>query len=128
MKIKMHQIFKVLDIYSRVKGLKVPAKVAYKFNKLCIGLDEDSKFYNDELNKIFQQYAEKDENGNFKRTEAGGVEIKDDQIEVAQKELDNLVNLEVETPDITFSIDELDGLELSIEDFNAMLPFIKEEE
>jgi hypothetical protein len=127
MKIKMFQVFRILDIYTRVKGLKVPAKVAYKFNKLCIDLDADNKFYNEELNKILQQYANKNEDGSFKRTEAGGIDIKEDQIEAAQKEIDGLYNLEVDTPDIKFTVDELDGLELSIEEFNVMLPFIKEE-
>lgn len=127
MKIKMFQVFRVLDIYARVKGLKVPAKVAYKFNKLCIDLDADNKFYNEELNKILQQYANKNEDGSFKRTEAGGIDIKEDQIEAAQKEIDGLYNLEIDAPDIKFTVDELDGLELSIEDFNVMLPFIEEE-
>lgn len=127
MKIRMFQVFRILDIYGRVKTLKVPAKVAYKFNKLCIGLDEDNKFYNEELNKILQQYANKNEDGSFKRTELGGIDIKEDQIETAQKEIDSLYNLEVDVPDIKFTIDELDDLELSIEDFNAMLPFIDEE-
>lgn len=127
MKIRMFQVFRILDIYTRVKGAKVPAKVAYKFNKLCIDLDADNKFYNEELNKILQQYANKNEDGSFKRTEGGGIDIKEDQIEAAQKEIDSLYNLEVDVPDIKFTIDELDGLELSIEDFNAMLPFIDEE-
>ena len=127
MKVRMFQVFRILDIYTRVKGAKVPAKVAYKFNKLCIDLDADNKFYNEELNKILQQYANKNEDGSFKRTEGGGIDIKEDQIETAQKEIDSLYNLEVDVPDIKFTIDELDGLELSIEDFNAMLPFIDEE-
>lgn len=123
----MYQIFKILDIYSRVKGLKVPAKVAYKFNKLCIDLDGDNKFYNEELNKILQQYANKNEDGSFKRTEAGGIDIQEDKLEAAQKEIDVLYNLEVNAPDIVFTVEELDGLQLSIEEFNAMLPFIEED-
>lgn len=128
MKIKMYQVFKVLDIYTRVKELKVPAKVAYKFNRLCVGLDGNNKFYEEELSKIIQQYGEKNEDGSFKKTESGdGIQIKRNQIETAQKEVDNLLNLEVEAPDICFAVDELDGLQLSIEDFNSMLPFISEE-
>jgi len=127
MKIEMGQVFRILDIYKKVKELKVPAKVAYKFNKLCASLDGEAKFYNDELNKILQQYGEKEENGAFKRTEEGGIQIMEGQIEAAQKEIDNLWSLEIEVPDITFTLDELDGLQLSIEEFNGMLPFITEE-
>ena len=127
MKIKMWQVFKILDIYKRVKELKVPAKTAYKFNKLYIGLNEDSKFYSEELNKILQQYADMEEDGSFKRNAEGGIQIKEGQIGNAQAEINNLENLDVDVPDIYFDIEELDGLQLSIEEFNCMLPFIKEE-
>lgn len=127
MKITIGQVFKILDIYKSVKELKAPAKVAYKFNKLCTSLDNDVKFYNEELNKIIQQYGEKEDDGSFKRTQTGDIKIQSDFIVTAQKEVYALWDLEVDVPDITFTVDELDGLQLSIENFNAMLPFIVEE-
>ena len=127
MKIKMFQVFKILDIYVRVKELRVPARVAYKFNRLCADLEKDSKFYDEEVNKIVQQYGEREEDGSLKKTGDGGIQIKKEQIEIAQKEINDLYNLEIDAPDIHFSFDELDGLQLSIEDFNTMLPFITEE-
>lgn len=127
MKIQMWQVFKILDIYKRVKELRVSAKVAYKFNKLCGGLENEANFYNEELKKIIQQYGVLEEDGSLKKTLDGGIQIKEGQVEIAQKEIDSLWNLEVEVLDITFDIDELDGLQLSIEEFNTMLPFIKED-
>lgn len=126
MKIKMYQVFKVLNIYKNVKELTVPAKVAYNFNKLCVSLDADAKFYEDQVSKILQQYGEKNEDGSL-NADTSGVKIKEEFIETAQKEMSDLWNLEVDAPDIYFTIDELDGLNLSIEDFNGMLPFIKED-
>ena len=52
MKIKIYQVLGILSIYERVRELKVPAKVAYKFNKLCNALKNDADFYRVELNKI----------------------------------------------------------------------------
>ena len=127
MKFIMWQVFKILNIYKKVKEIKVPVKTAYKFNKLCLELENSANFYNEELNKIIQQYADRDENGSIKNSPDGGIQIKEDQIAVAQKEIDTLWNLEIEKPSIRFAIDELDGLNLSIEDFNSMLPFIEEE-
>ena len=127
MQIKMWQVFKILNIYSRVKELKAPAKVAYKFNKLCASLEGENKFYAEELNKIIQQYGEKEEDGSFKKTADGsGIKIKQEVFETAQKEINNLEFLDVDAPDISFTLEELDGLQLSIEDFQYMLPFIEE--
>lgn len=127
MKIKMYQALNIFNIYGRVKELKVPAKVAYKFNKLCNAFTDDVTFYHTELNKIFEQYGERDENGSLIPLEYGyGVKVKSENMPTAQKELNNLDGLEIDAPDIKFTIDELDGLQLSIEDFNRMLPFIEE--
>lgn len=126
MKIKIYQVLGVLSIYERVRELKVPAKVAYKFNKLCNALKNDADFYRVELNKIIERYGERDENGSLIPLEYGGVKIKSEDMPTAQKEINNLDTLEVDAPDIKFTIDELDGLQLSIEDFNRILPFIEE--
>ena len=126
MKIKIYQVLGILSIYERVRELKVPAKVAYKFNKLCNALKNDADFYRVELNKIIERYGERDENGSLIPLEYGGVKIKSEDMPTAQKEINNLDNLEVDAPDIKFTVDELDGLQLSIEDFNRILPFIEE--
>ena len=123
----MYQVLSVLSIYERVKELKVSAKVAYKFNKLCNTFKDDMDFYNTELNKIIEQYGERDENGSLIPLEHGyGIKIKSENMLAVQKELNNLDELEIDAPDIKFTVDELDGLQLSIEDFNRILPFIEE--
>lgn len=126
MKMKMWQVLSILGIYDRVRESKVPAKVAYKFNKLCLALNDDAEFYKTELNKIIQQYGEKHEDGTFVFLDEGSIKIKPEVYDDARKEISNLDNLDVDAPDVKFTVDELDGLQLSIEDFNRMLPFIEE--
>lgn len=123
---KMWQVLSILGIYDRVRESKVPAKVAYKFNKLCLALNDDAEFYKTELNKIIQQYGEKHEDGTFVFLDEGSIKIKPEVYDDARKEIGNLDNLDVDAPDVKFTVDELDGLQLSIEDFNRMLPFIEE--
>ena len=126
MKMKMWQVLSILGIYDRVKESRVPAKVAYKFNKLCLALNDDAEFYKTELNKIIQQYGEKHEDGTFVFLDGGSIKIRPEVYDDARKEISNLDNLDVDAPDVKFTIDELDGLQLSIEDFNRMLPFIED--
>lgn len=126
MTIKMYQVFRILNIYKEIKELKVPAKVAYKFNRLCTDLEGHCKFYDEQVNKIIQEYADREEDGTIKRTPDGGIQVKEGQTAAAQKELNDLDDLDVEALDIYFTVEELDGLNLSIADFNYMLPFIQE--
>lgn len=122
----MWQVLSILGIYDKIKESRVPAKVAYKFNKLCLALNNDAEFYRTELNKIVQQYGEKNEDGSFVFLDGGSIKIKAEVYDDAKREINNLDGLEVDAPDIKFTVDELDGLQLSIEDFNRMLPFIEE--
>jgi hypothetical protein len=122
----MWQVLSILGIYDKIKESRVPAKVAYKFNKLCLALNNDAEFYRTELNKIVQQYGEKNEDGSFVFLDGGSIKIKAEDYDEAKKEISKLDGLEVDAPDIKFTVDELDGLQLSIEDFNRMLPFIED--
>lgn len=126
MKIKMYQALSIISIYEKIRETKVSAKIAYKFNKLRNTLINDTDFYRTELNKIIEQYGERDENGSLIPLDYGGVKIKPGNVSTAQKEINELDNLEIDAPNIKFTVDELDGLQLSIEDFNRILPFIEE--
>ena len=127
MQIKMWQVFKILNIYSRVKELKAPAKVAYKFNKLCASLEGENKFYAEELNKIISEYCEKNEDGTPKMMEDGtGVKIKEEFVEEAQTKAEELWNLDIDAPDIQINLNEMDNVRLSVEELNGISPFIIE--
>lgn len=128
MQIKMWQALKTLEIAKRIKNQYLPAKVAYKFNKLFNELDKSSAFYSEELNKIIAEYCEKNEDGTPKMMEdGGGIKIKEEFIQEAQIKCDELWNLDIDAPDIQFILNDLDNIRLSIEDLNAISPFIKEE-
>lgn len=128
MQIKMWQALKTLEIYKRIKNQYLPAKVAYRFNKLYNGLEKTSTFYSEELNKIIAEYCEKNEDGTPKMLEDGsGIKIKEEFIEKAKTEAEELWNLDIDAPDIQINLNDLDSIRLSIEELNALSPFIKEE-
>ena len=128
MQIKMWQALKTLEIYKRIKNQYLPAKVAYRLNKLYNELEKTSTFYHEELNKIIAEYCEKNEDGTPKVLEDGsGIKIKEEFIEEAKTEAEELWNLDIDAPDIKISLNDLDNIKLSIEELNAVSPFIKEE-
>ena len=128
MQIKMWQALKTLDIYKRIKNQYLPAKVAYKLNKLYNELEKTSIFYHEELDKIIVEYSEKNEDGSPKILEDGsGIKIKEEFVEEAKAKAEELWNLDVDSPEVQISLNDLDNIRLSIEELNAMSPFIKEE-
>lgn len=128
MQIKMWQALKTLEVYKRIKNQYLPAKVAYKLNKLYNELEKTSAFYYEELNKIIAEYCDKNEDGTPKVLEDGnGIKIKEEFIDEAKVKTEELWNLDVDSPEIQLNLSDLDNIRLSIEELNAMSPFIKEE-
>ena len=125
MKVKISEIVKLKMVYEKINQQTVSIKTAYKICKFFTKVEEEYNFYDKELNKILDKYAEKNEDGNYK-TNNNGVQIKPEFIKTAKDQLESLMNLEVDFIDIKFTLDELDTIQLSIEEINALIPFIEE--
>lgn len=127
MTVTMTRVLNLQSLYPRIKEQVLPIRTTYKLTKLFNAIDDEAKFYSSELNKIIDTYAEKDESGRPVPTEDGtGVKLQKDSVVEAQAKITELWNLEVELPDQKFSIDELEKIDLSIEEFNMLLPFIED--
>ena len=127
MKIKMIKVLDLRDLYEKIKTQSLPITTTYKISKLFTAINSEIEFYQTQLNSIIQEYGKKDENGQFLMTEdKQGVQVEQDKIAEAQSKIVELHNLEVDLPDIKFNLPELEKIELSVEEFNNLLPFIED--
>ena len=123
---------KLIEISNLQKSLssllekEMPLRLSYKFTKILSAIEIENNFFITKLREIISKYAEKDDNGNYKE-ENGNILIQKPFIDLAQKEVDTLNNMEVSLPDITFTLDELESLNIKPADLRALLPFIKED-
>jgi hypothetical protein len=104
----------------------MPLKLSYKFTKIISTVETEHQFFIDKVKIILDKYSEKDnlgqpivENNNYK--------IKEEFLTYANQEIEELYNLEIALPDITFTLDELESLNIKPADLRALLPFIKED-
>lgn len=125
MTIKMSEIINFSYFYNEVKSAKLSFKVLYRLSNLAKAIDEKTVFYHEKLQEILQEYGQFDENGNIIPTEDGnGVKVRPGtEVECVSK-INELQNLDVELPDIKFDIDEFGDIELTMEVFNLITPFL----
>lgn len=129
MKIRLSQVIALSPVYADIKATVLPPLTAYKFTKFFNSVQENATFYSNELNKIINEYAEKDADGNVIPLENGdGIKLQHDKIKEAQIAINDLMNLMVDIIDIKFSFAELEKVKLSLEQFELFLPFIADEE
>lgn len=127
MEITMQEVLELQPIYQIVKSKILPMKTSYKLAQLFKVIQEKFDFYQTQINLIITEYGEKDENGEFVQTENDGIKIKSDKIVECQEKVNELSGLKIEVPNITFTFEELEPLELTLEQFMFLIKFCAEE-
>lgn len=113
-----------MDILFESKSkLHFSIETQYKILKLKKITQEESNLYNEQLNS-FSEFFELDENGKPIQNEKG-IKIKDECIAECSQKIYELDNSEIQFPDIYFSLDELEPLNLTLEELELFEPFVK---
>ena len=127
MVISMRQVLALQPVYDLIKKKTLPIKTAYKLSRLFKVIDSEARFYTEQLNTIIEQYALRDENGDKVTTNEGNsIQIAPEYIDSTSQKINELLSLDVELPDLMFSLDELDSLGLTMEEVNAFFPLIQD--
>lgn len=123
---KMYEVLSLQEFYVAVKDKKLPLKTAYKLSRLMKRVEEEIQFYNQEFNKILDEYAKK-ENNNFVFSKDGSsIEIIPGKEEECNNKIIELKTLEINLNDFSFTLDEFDGIDLTISEMSSLLPLIKD--
>lgn len=125
---KMIDALNFLEAYSSIKNKPLKINIIYKLSKCLEECEKERDFYQQQLANILNKYAKKDENGNFIYTnEKTGILINESQQQVCEKELSELLALDININEKYFiKITDIADLELDIETFNKIKPFIVE--
>lgn len=125
---KMIDALNFLEAYSSIKNKPLKINIIYKLSKCLEECEKERDFYQQQLANILNKYAKKDENGNFIYTdEKTGILINESQQQVCEKELSELLTLDININEKYFiKITDIADLELDIETFNKIKPFIVE--
>ena len=125
MKLKMSDVIKLNKLYDKIKTLSLSISTTYKFSKLFASIQEEANFYGAQWNQLIQEYGQKDENGQYILSDNNEqVQIATENVPIVKQKLGELLNLEVDVPDTSFNLDELESVNLSVEEFSYLLPFI----
>ena len=122
----LHQTEQLFTTLSSLAKTSMPIRLAYKITKLLNQIEKDYSFYIEETKKIIVKYAERDEQGQLISTENGSITLQKNLISEAEKDLLELSEIEVDLPSISFTLDELETLNITPSDLQPLLPFIEE--
>lgn len=123
---KMYEILDLQTLYASIATIKLPLKTTYKFARLMKRAEEEIAFYQEKFREIVEEYGVK-ENGEYKLTPDGqSVVIVPGKEAECNAKLVELRNLDVQIDNIKFSIEELEGIDVSISELACLMSLIED--
>lgn len=121
---KLFEVLELQNFYSLIKDAKLPIRTTYKLTRLMRQVEQETQFYQTEFAKIVEEYALK-ENGQYVYSDdMTSIKIIAGKEEECGNKILELKNLDVDLSDFSFSIDEFEGLDLTISQLNSIIPLI----
>lgn len=123
---KIQKLVQVKGVFAPLTRTKLSPKLSYKILKFLKAIEFEEKFFNSKIKELLNEFGQKDEKGKYV-AEKGKIKIISGREEACANAFNELNNLEVSPPDITFTLEELNDITLSVQDMLIIEDFIKEE-
>lgn len=125
MLIKRSILDSLSQIITNLSSKQFSIQTQYKFLKLNRALAEELEIYHEQRAGL-QRFFELDENGQPIVTEDGGIRVQIDKVDELNQAIEEIDSVEIQIPDLYFSLDELENLGLTLGELEVLEPFIKE--
>lgn len=112
MKIKIEKLIGSTEALKNLFTAPVPVSVAFLLSKIIKEFEENLKFFDDARNAAIQKYGKEQKDGTFKVGEKEGV--------ILNKEVQDLLNTEIEFHADPINIDKLNDITLSASDMYSL--------
>ena len=112
------------DIFSRISDIKFDINTQYKLLKIKKAIDEEEELYMTQLNRL-QEYCLRDDNGNLIKNDEGGYAIDTEKAQECADIVKEINAIQIQIPDIYFSLDELAPLQLTFKELEVLEPCIR---
>ena len=119
-------LIKTKNVLAPFFAEKLTPRFSYKLMKFISKIETEERFFNERMRDIINKYGERDENGNLIPLD-NGIKIKDGTVLECNQEISELESVEVEAPDMKFTLDELAEIKLSVQDMFLLSEFIQED-
>ncbi|MCD8210709.1 MAG: hypothetical protein LUC37_04100 [Prevotella sp.] len=125
MMIPRDQALQLQQFFPLLNDKKFDINTQYKLLKLKLAIEQEQKVYSEQILLNCDVYFEHDNNGNPIINNDGGYKIKPEVRSQCYKVIDQLNKCQVQLPDIQFTLDELQALDLTFGEFAPLVPFVK---
>ena len=126
MLIKRNKIDKIIEVIDKLRDKNFNISTQYKFIQIAKALENEQDILQEQISSLIIDYGERDEQEHLIQDESKGIKIKKEYLKECSQKIYDIYELNIQMPDIYFSFDELDSLNLTFGELELLEPFIKE--
>ena len=121
MKLTNRKIVNDANFLGALTQKQLPIKISYAIAKNISKIESELKIYNKEREKLIDKYAEKDDKGENLIDENNQLKILDEHLQTWNKDINELLDIEVEIEIHKFKLDDLLNSNIDITAAELML-------
>jgi hypothetical protein len=116
MKVNFNQLNSLKTALEKLQPLSLPFKTKYWLAKLATSVEKNLEFYSTSLREIVNEFAAKDENGNFIYTDETQQQVRiiDGKMPECNAAFASLSEVEYEVTDLELSEEIFDGIDVDL--------------
>lgn len=126
MKLSNRRLIEDIQTLSALTQKQLPVKISYAIAKNIGKIQSELNIYNKERAKLVDKYAEKDEKGEIVVEKNKQIKFKDKCVEDWKRDINALLDIESDIDIHKFSINDLNGFNISAAEIKAIDYMIKE--
>ena len=112
-------------VINKIKTKNFSIQTQYKFLKICKIIKDEADTFDEQRKYLIEDFADRDEEGKLIFTKDGGIKIREDRLNECANKIEEINSIQVQFPDIYFSLEELEPLGLTLGELELLEPFIK---
>lgn len=125
--LKMGDLLNATDTLQKLSQQELKARLALQIARMLKEAEREIQNFNEIRMNLIKKYGEKDESGEIITDDNGNCKIIPESVTVFSKELNELVEMEVEINANKIKLDDLDSLDFTPSEMVTLEPFIEEE-
>lgn len=122
--VQVKDIVNSAEIFSALSQKKLNMRMAYQLAKIIKEVQKEFELFQETRMKLIYEYAERNEDGQLKVDENNNFTIPKEKIQNFQKELNELLEMQVELQINKINLDELEDIEFTPMDLIKIEKFI----
>ena len=122
--VKISDLINSTEVLQKLAGTSLKARLAWQVARLLKAAEGEIQSFNETRLNLIKKYGVKDENGELITDEKGNCQIIPEGIEDFSRELNELIDTNVEINANKISIDDLDNIEFTPSEMDILKIFI----